>query len=66
MLVWLKLAIGAVVGLVVGHFVSPGYWLWLIVGVLAAFGAEIWVQRGRDASQRQGEDEGERRMTDAE
>lgn len=60
--VWLKLAVGAAVGLAVGHIVSPGYWLWLVIGVLAAFGAEVWVQRGREAA-RHGDDELERRAS---
>lgn len=42
---WWKLAAGAVVGLVVGHFVVPGYALWLVVGVVAGYLVEAYQQR---------------------
>jgi len=42
---WWKLAAGAAAGLVVGHFVVPGYWLWLVVGVVAGY----WRKRSTGA-----------------
>lgn len=54
---WLKLAIGAIIGLIVGHFVAPGYSFWLIIGVLAAFGAEVWATRSRESSIQRDKDE---------
>ncbi|MFO7318232.1 MAG: hypothetical protein FWJ64_00620 [Limnochordia bacterium] len=42
---WWKLAAGAAAGLVVGHFVVPGYWLWLVVGVVAGYLAETFNRR---------------------
>ncbi|HEX6972543.1 MAG TPA: hypothetical protein VF234_10015 [Limnochordia bacterium] len=43
---WLKVAIGAVCGLVVGHFVEPGYPLWVVLGVAGGYGADWWSRRG--------------------
>ncbi len=40
MTMWLKIAIGAVVGLTIGSFVAPGYTLWVAVGALAGYGVE--------------------------
>lgn len=42
---WWKLAAGAVLGLVVGHFVVPGYALWVVVGLVLGYLAEIYAQR---------------------
>lgn len=44
---WLKLAIGAVVGLVVGHFVPPGYALWVILGIVVGYLVELWVTKDK-------------------
>jgi len=51
---WWKLLIGAIVGLLVGHFVTPGYWLWVIVGLVAGYLAELWAQRGENTGQTTG------------
>lgn len=45
---WSRMAVGAVIGLAVGHFVQPGYALWLIVGVSAGYAAEVWVERAKE------------------
>lgn len=38
---WIKILIGAIAGLVVGHFVTPGYALWVIVGIILGFIVEL-------------------------
>lgn len=45
---WWKLAAGAVLGLVVGHFVVPGYALWVVVGLVLGYGAEVLAQRKKE------------------
>lgn len=45
---WLKMAIGAVLGFIVGSFAAPGYTLWITVGVLAGYAVEALMRR-RDA-----------------
>lgn len=47
---WWKLAAGAVAGLVVGHFVVPGYWLWVVIGVIAGYLAEVYARRKKGQS----------------
>lgn len=42
---WWKLAVGAVAGLIVGHFVTPGYALWVVVGIVAGYLVETYNQR---------------------
>jgi uncharacterized membrane protein YoaK (UPF0700 family) len=32
--VWVKIVIGAIVGLVVGHWVPPGYAVWVLIGII--------------------------------
>jgi|GEM_PF-1083449 len=46
---WWKLAVGAVAGLVVGHFVAPGYWLWVVVGVVAGYLVEAYGRKKKGA-----------------
>lgn len=52
---WVKLAVGAVVGVVLGYFLPPGYALWVILGVIGGYLAELWSQKkakkGEPASQ---------------
>lgn len=31
---WIKLVIGAVAGLLVGHWVAPGYAVWTLIGII--------------------------------
>lgn len=52
MTMWLKIAVGAIVGFIVGSFVAPGYTLWVTVGVLAGYGVDAWMRRreGGDGS----------------
>lgn len=45
MTMWWKIALGAVAGFAVGSFVAPGYALWVAVGALAGFGADMWARR---------------------
>lgn len=42
---WARMAVGALVGLAVGHFLAPGYAMWLTVGVVAGYLAELWTER---------------------
>lgn len=42
---WPKVAIGAVAGLLVGHFVEPGYALWVVLGVAGGYGVDWWTKR---------------------
>lgn len=42
---WLKMAIGAVLGFIVGSFAAPGYTLWITVGVLAGYAVEALMRR---------------------
>ena len=34
---WIKLVLGAIIGLIIGHFVTPGYAVWVIIGLVAGF-----------------------------
>lgn len=45
MTMWLKMAIGAVLGFIVGSFVTPGYTLWITVGVLAGYAVDAFMRR---------------------
>ncbi|HHV93346.1 MAG TPA: hypothetical protein GXX47_02275 [Firmicutes bacterium] len=42
---WWKLLIGAVIGLAIGHFAAPGYWFWVVIGLIAGCLAELWAKR---------------------
>lgn len=42
---WIKLAVGAVVGLGLGHFFAPGYAFWVVLGVIAGYLADVWVNK---------------------
>lgn len=48
---WIKLAVGAVVGLVLGHFLAPGYALWVVLGIVAGYLVDVW-QRKRTKEER--------------
>lgn len=45
MIMWWKMAVGAVVGFAVGSFAPPGHALWVTAGVLAGWGADVLVRR---------------------
>lgn len=42
---WIKLAIGAIVGLILGHFLAPGYALWVVLGIIGGYLAEVWLKK---------------------
>lgn len=42
---WIKLAIGAIIGLIVGYFVPPGYALWVVLGVVGGYLVELFMGR---------------------
>ncbi len=42
---WWKLLIGGILGLLVGHYVTPGYWLWVIIGLVLGYLVEVWTER---------------------
>lgn len=42
---WIKLAIGAIVGLVLGHFLAPGYALWVIVGIIGGYVTDVLLKK---------------------
>lgn len=44
---WIKLLAGAVLGFIVGHFVAPGYPLWVILGIIAGYLLELWTTGDR-------------------
>lgn len=52
---WARMAVGAVAGLVVGHFTRPGYALWLTAGITAGYAAELWAERSRERKQKESE-----------
>ncbi|NLJ75238.1 MAG: hypothetical protein GX331_09640 [Firmicutes bacterium] len=45
---WIKIAVGAVLGLIVGHFVPPGYALWVVLGVIGGYLVELLVGKKAD------------------
>ncbi len=51
---WIKLAIGAIVGLVLGYFLAPGYALWVVVGIVAGYLVELFTQRRKSKQKVQG------------
>lgn len=47
---WVKLSIGAWCGFVLGHFISPGYASWLVIGVVTAYCIELGLMRNKKTS----------------
>lgn len=39
---WVKVALGASFGLVLGSFLAPGHTTWIVMGVVAGYTAERW------------------------
>ncbi len=50
---WVKLVIGAVAGLIIGHFVTPGYALWVVLGII--FGYLVDLGLGKKAKEQESE-----------
>ncbi len=48
---WIKLAIGAIVGLVLGSFLAPGYAFWVVLGIIAGYLTEVWLKKRSAAKQ---------------
>lgn len=48
---WIKLAIGAIVGLVLGNFLAPGYAFWVVLGIIAGYVTETWLKKRNKAEQ---------------
>ena len=44
-LMWWKLLVGGILGLLVGHYVAPGYWLWVIIGLILGYLGQVWADR---------------------
>ncbi|NLN28378.1 MAG: hypothetical protein GX161_09185 [Firmicutes bacterium] len=42
---WVRMAVGVLVGLVTGHFTQLGYAAWMTAGATAGYLAELWVTR---------------------
>lgn len=42
---WIKLAVGAVVGLGLGYLFAPGYAFWVVLGIIAGYLADVWVNK---------------------
>lgn len=42
---WIKLAIGAIVGLVLGHFLAPGYGLWVVLGIIGGYVVDVILKK---------------------
>jgi len=51
---WLKLAIGAIVGLILGYFLPPGYALWVVLGIAAGYVAELITSKKKARQKAQG------------
>lgn len=49
MTMWWKMAVGAALGFAVGHYVAPGYPLWMALGVAAGFGTDVWLRHRKGA-----------------
>lgn len=50
---WGRMAIGAVVGLIVGHFIAPGYAPWLVIGVSLGYLTTVGLERAAQRRQEQ-------------
>ncbi|HOB08084.1 MAG: hypothetical protein WAP20_05255 [Limnochordia bacterium] len=44
---WVKLVIGAALGLIVGHWVAPGYAAWVLLGMALGALTDIVINRMR-------------------
>lgn len=42
---WWKLLVGGILGLLVGHYVTPGYWLWVVIGLILGYLVQVWTDR---------------------
>ena len=51
---WWKLLIGGIIGLGIGHYVIPGYWLWVIVGLVAGYFSQVWVDKKATGTKKEG------------
>lgn len=54
-LVWWKLLVGGILGLLVGQYVAPGYWLWVIVGLVLGYLGQVWAdKRAKSVQKKEG------------
>lgn len=51
---WWRLLIGGILGLLVGHYLAPGYWLWVIIGLILGYLVDVWTERQSKAGKAQG------------
>jgi len=51
---WIKLAAGAVAGLILGYFFPPGYAVWVVAGIVAGYLVELLTQRRKAKQKAQG------------
>ncbi|NMB23982.1 MAG: hypothetical protein GX986_00445 [Firmicutes bacterium] len=51
---WWKLLVGGILGLLVGNYVAPGYWLWVIVGLVLGYLGQVWADRRAKSVKKEG------------
>lgn len=42
---WWRVAAGAVIGLIAGSFLPPGYALWVVLGIVGGYLVDLWLKR---------------------
>ena len=47
---WMKLAGGAVAGVLLGSFLSPGLAFWVVLGIVAGYVLHAWSEKRRRAA----------------
>lgn len=50
---WLKILIGAVAGLIVGHWVEPGYAVWVLIGIIVGALLDVLLQKRSQSTKEQ-------------
>lgn len=54
---WINLVVGAILGLVVGHFAPPGYALWVIIGLVAGYLVHLWQASQKENQEKKDQDQ---------